>query len=302
MFRSVPAAALPWHEAPRQRRHRRAGAQLALEFASLYKQLLAGRRHRRHREVSTSRRPGPQRSRTYDIGVDQNILGEKLILKAGYFHNIFDHQLEGVDSGALEQVFGYPPSVVTRLHALPQLARLPRAGLRDRDPVSALKPLLPPRRLYLSRRRRHAVLLQRRRSNGTFNNNPNLPGIPIGAEGPLVGPVPSAARRTLASSRRSTPLNKFSAAFKGALASRSDDSTFLDGFDPNFGNTLLLPNRNLDFGYAKLDANVSTPPPTTSPSSPSSDNLLSQQHIGPIGYPGLPFTFRAGLKIRIGGN
>ena len=36
---------------------------------------------------------------------------EKLIFKAGYFHNVFDHQLEGVDAGALEQVFGYPPSV-----------------------------------------------------------------------------------------------------------------------------------------------------------------------------------------------
>jgi iron complex outermembrane receptor protein/vitamin B12 transporter len=32
------------------------------------------------------------------------------------------------------------------------------------------------------------------------------------------------------------------------------------------------------------------------------DNLLSQQHIGPIGYPALPFTVRAGLKIRIGGD
>ena len=31
------------------------------------------------------------------------------------------------------------------------------------------------------------------------------------------------------------------------------------------------------------------------------DNLLSQQHIGPIGYPALPFTVRAGLKMRIGG-
>ena len=32
------------------------------------------------------------------------------------------------------------------------------------------------------------------------------------------------------------------------------------------------------------------------------DNLLGQQHIGPIGYPGLPFTVRAGLKVRIGGD
>ena len=37
------------------------------------------------------------------------------------------------------------------------------------------------------------------------------------------------------------------------MASRADDSTFLDGLDFMAGNTLLLPNRDLDWGYAKLD-------------------------------------------------
>ena len=48
---------------------------------------------------------GAERSRTYDLGVDQNILGEKLTLKVGYFHNMFNHQLEGVDAEALDQYF-----------------------------------------------------------------------------------------------------------------------------------------------------------------------------------------------------
>ncbi len=64
---------------------------LAIEFSSLYTQLLARRQHRRHRQLP-HHTPRPQRSRTYDIGIDQNILGEKLILKAGYFHNQFSHQ------------------------------------------------------------------------------------------------------------------------------------------------------------------------------------------------------------------
>ncbi len=38
--------------------------------------------------------------------MDQNILGEKLTLKLGYFHNMFNHQLEGVDAEALNQYFG----------------------------------------------------------------------------------------------------------------------------------------------------------------------------------------------------
>jgi iron complex outermembrane receptor protein/vitamin B12 transporter len=92
------------------------------------------------------------------------------------------------------------------------------------------------------------------------------------------------------------------AAFKGAFASRSDDSTFLDGFDPNFGNSLVLPNRDLDFGYAKLDARLTYVVKRRVTAFTELDNLLSQQHMGPIGYPGLPFTVRAGLKIRIGGE
>jgi iron complex outermembrane receptor protein/vitamin B12 transporter len=86
------------------------------------------------------------------------------------------------------------------------------------------------------------------------------------------------------------------------MASRSDDSTFLDGFDPNFGNSLVLPNRDLAFGYAKLDLGATWTATRHLAVFTQLDNLLSQQRIGPIGYPGLPFTFRTGLKVRIGGQ
>ena len=121
-------------------------------------------------------------------------------------------------------------------------------------------------------------------NNGAFGN-PNLPGIPIGAEGPLVGARPFRRPPHTGFFAAQYTASKFSAAFKGAFASRADDSTFLDGFDVNFGNTLLLPNRNLDFGYAKLDLGgtyVLTHHVTVFT---QLDNLLSQHHIGPIGYP-----------------
>ena len=44
----------------------------------------------------------------------------------------------------------------------------------------------------------------------------------------------------------------------GSFASRSDDSTYLEYADANGGNSLLLPNRNLDYGYAKLDSAAAT--------------------------------------------
>jgi iron complex outermembrane receptor protein/vitamin B12 transporter len=86
------------------------------------------------------------------------------------------------------------------------------------------------------------------------------------------------------------------------MASRSDDSTFLSYSDFNSGNTLLLPNRDLDFGYAKLDLGGTYAATRHITVFAQLDNLLNQQHIGPIGYPGLPLTFRSGLKIRIGGQ
>jgi iron complex outermembrane receptor protein/vitamin B12 transporter len=137
-------------------------------------------------------------------------------------------------------------------------------------------------------------------NNGGYNGNPNLPGIPIGAEGPLVGQ--RVFRRPPHTGFFAVQYTgtKFTAAFKGALASRSDDSTFLDGFDVNFGNSLVLPNRNLDFGYAKLDLGGTYVATRHVAIFTQLENLLSQQHIGPIGYPGLPFTIRAGLKVRIG--
>jgi iron complex outermembrane receptor protein/vitamin B12 transporter len=93
-----------------------------------------------------------------------------------------------------------------------------------------------------------------------------------------------------------------SLAFSGALASRSDDSTYLQGEDLNGGNTLLLPNHDLDFGYVKLDLNATYALKHGFTYFAQINNLLNDQHIGPIGFPGLPLTFQTGLKLRLGGD
>ena len=275
---------------------------LGIQFASLYTQLQEAGDTADIAKFHVMP-AGPERSRTYDGGVDQNIRGEKLMLKVDYFHSSFNHQLEGVDSGALEQFFHYSPSVVNNVFA-PYLNSLAfRAQGFETEiqyrPFSRL--LVHGGYTYLD-----AVVTQSfssdAYSNGTGNNNPNLPGIAIGAEGPLIGARPFRRPPHTGFFAVQYTGGKLSAAFKGALASRSDDSTFLDGFDPNFGNSLVLPNRDLDFGYAKLDANVTYVVKRRVTVFTELDNLLSQQHIGPIGYPGLPFTVRAGLKIRIGGE
>ena len=86
------------------------------------------------------------------------------------------------------------------------------------------------------------------------------------------------------------------------MASRSDDSTFLEYDDLNGGNTLLLPNHDLDFGYVKLDLGGTYALPHHLTLFTQLENLLNNQHIGPIGYPGLPLTVRAGLKLKLFGD
>jgi vitamin B12 transporter len=277
---------------------------LALEYNSLYRLLLQNGDTADIAKYHVTP-AGPEKSRTYDGGVEQNIRGEKLVLKAGYFHNNFTHQLEAVDFGALEQVFGYSPAAVNALFFVPPY--LNSMAFRAQG-VEAEIDFRPWTRFtvrggytYLD-----AVVTQSFTSDayagGFYSSNPSFPNVAIGAEGPLVGARPF--RRPPHSGFFAVEYSgsKLTAALCGALASRSDDSTLLDGFDTSFGNSLVLPNRNLAFGYAKLDANVMYAIHHRLTAFTELDNLLSQQHIGPIGYPALPFTVRAGLKIRIGGD
>lgn len=275
---------------------------LGIQFASLYTQLQQAGDAADIAKYHIMP-PGPQDSRTYDGGVDQNIKGDKLVLKLDYFHSTYNHQLEGVDAGALEQVFGYKPSVVANvftpyLNSLAYRAQGAEAEIEYR-PLKHL--FMHGGYTYLD-----AVVTQSfssdAYSDGSFNSNPNLPGIAIGAESPLIGARPFRRPPHTGFFAVQYTRTKFAVALKGALASRADDSTFLDGFDPSFGNSLVLPNRDLDFGYAKLDANGTWAIGRRFTVFTELDNLLSQQHIGPIGYPALPFTVRAGLKVRIGGD
>jgi iron complex outermembrane receptor protein/vitamin B12 transporter len=91
---------------------------------------------------------------------------------------------------------------------------------------------------------------------------------------------------------------KFTGVFTSAFASRSDDSTYL--LDANYGSTMLLPNRNLDYGYAKLDLGGSYQLLPWLGVYGQAENLLNNRHIAPIGYPSLPINIRMGLRMQLG--
>lgn len=274
---------------------------LSVEFSSLYKQLqeagsddLIAAYHVRPVQAL--------RSRTFDVGIDQNILGQTLILKAGYFHNQFSHQLDFVDAGTLRTVFGIDTSTAQLYGALLNTLAYRAQGFEgELQFAPTQKILLRGGYTYL------ASLVEQSFStdavaNGTSAVNPKYPGTPIGASYPLVGQRPFRRPPQTGFFSAQYTSNKYSAALKGAFASRADDSTFLSYSDFNGGNTLLLPNRNLDLGYAKLDAYGTYAVANHFTVFAEVANLLSQQHIGPIGYPSLPLTFRAGLKVRVGGD
>ena len=125
---------------------------------------------------------------------------------------------------------------------------------------------------------------------------PTYDGIPVGSDSPLVGARPF---------RRPPHSGFFSASYSHhpitviaslAAASRSDDSDFLGGFDINGGNSLLLPNRNLDHAYARVDLGGSYRLRSWLGVYAQADNLTDQQHIAPIGYMSLPTDVRLGLS------
>jgi len=130
--------------------------------------------------------------------------------------------------------------------------------------------------------------------------NPTFPNIPIGAYGPLVGGRPFRVPRNSGSMALIYSKRRFGMSTTGYFVSRSDDSTFLS--DMNYGNTLLLPNRNLLNAYQLVDwsgwfevrHNVSF--------YTSIGNVLGEHYQGAFGYPALPFNFRTGIKLTIGGE
>ena len=106
------------------------GPSLGIQFASLYTQLQeAGDTADIAKYHVTP--AGPERSRTYDLGVDQNIRGEKLVLKLGYFRNTFNHQLDRSTQARWSSSSATRPASL-RIPTSPTSTRLPSAPRASR--------------------------------------------------------------------------------------------------------------------------------------------------------------------------
>ena len=278
---------------------------LATQFNSLYTQL-EGAGDTTDVALFNIGKLGPERSRSADVGLDQSIFGQRLRLSVDYFHNQFSHELEDVASADLEKYFGFAP---TDPNVFLYGAELNSMAYRAQGAEVVLE-WQPKGYLYVRGGYTYldAVVTQSFASdvtaveNGTPTENPSLPGIAIGASSPLIGARPFRHPPNSGFFTVDYRHRRLNLLLQGAAASRSDDSTFLGGLDLTDGNTLLLPNRNLDFGYLKLDLGGNYQVKKQLSIFAQLDNLLNDQHIGPIGYPALPLTVRAGVKLRFGGE
>jgi iron complex outermembrane receptor protein/vitamin B12 transporter len=89
-------------------------------------------------------------------------------------------------------------------------------------------------------------------------------------------------------------------ALVGYVTGKQDDSTFLS--DEFFGSSMLLPNHNLNAGYAKIDLSGGYRFAPTLRWYVSIENLFGSDYQAAAGFPALPRTFRTGVTINVGGD
>jgi vitamin B12 transporter len=251
-------------------------------------------------------------ARMYDGGVEQAFWSDRILFRARYFHNEFGKQIESVGGRLLpDLVPGLTPEQKQQLiqslgfyytndYGLAVNSQAFRAQGIEATLEGGIGASIFLRGGYTYL---DAVVQRSFDSDNEAVSNgfePTYNGIPIGAISPLVGARPFRRPPHTGFVTGTYSHKQITAILNMAFASRSDDSTYLEFSDANGGNSLLLPNRNLDYGYAKIDWGFSYQWRPSIGFYGITENLTSSQHMGPIGYPTLPFNFRSGVRLQWG--
>jgi len=250
------------------------------------------------------------RSRTYEGGVAQSFLGDHIVLRTTYFHNQFNREIEYVSRGLLSQVLpGMTSAQQAQLLAVMQANSIYGLEINSQSykaqGVEASVEAGVGKSIFF---RSGYTYLDAVVQNSFDSDNaaliggyaPTSNGIAVGVNSPLVGARPFRRPPHTGYFTTTYSAHKITGMFSSSYASRSDDSTYLGYQDANGGNSLLLPNRNLNHGFAKLDLGASYQVSSWLSIHMQGENLLNQQHIAPIGYQSLPFNVRSGVRISWG--
>jgi iron complex outermembrane receptor protein/vitamin B12 transporter len=276
------------------------------ELGSLYDVLEQNGGQAMIQQLHISPIEGPT-TRAWEGGGEQDFLRQRIIFRANYFHNEFGRAIESVGAALVPMLL---PNLTT------QQQQTLEATLESENAYSLDLNSLAFRAQGVETTIESGIgkniflrggytyldsVVQRSFSSDNAallgGYAPTFDGIPVGIYSPLKGARPFRRPPHTGFLTARYAGKKFTGVFTSAFSSRSDDSTFLGYEDVNQGNSLVLPNRNLDFGYAKLDLGASYKLLSWLSVYGRAENLINDRHIAPIGYPSLPFTFRAGLRI-----
>jgi vitamin B12 transporter len=241
---------------------------------------------------------GAVRSRSFDAGIEQFFWSGRAKLGVTFFDNHFSDEIEFVSQDGLG-LLGVPAQVIEQA---PFGASVNSLATRSLGAESELDLSLGH---GFTARAAYTYLdgLVRRSfsSDELFPSfNPLFTTIPIGAFSPLVGNRPFNRAPHVASVYLGYARRKLALALSGNFVGRRDSSTFL--FDSSFGSTMLLPNRNLAAAYQKIDVSGSYRLNKYLQVYSAIENLASQHYDPAPGFPALPFNFRSGIKVTLGGE
>ena len=241
---------------------------------------------------------GPERSRSLDVGVEQGFADGRARVRVSYFHNSFEDLIEFVSKNVLPQVgISTEAAQAATFGAYVNSSSFMAQGVE----ASAEALVMARLRLMTSYTFLDAEVTDSFASSALAPAiNPSIPGVRIGAFSPLVGARPfrrpTHSGTLMASYTQGAGQVTLSVYFTG----KRDGSTFLS--DAFFGNSLLLPNKELEAAFQKVDLGGSYRVHPRLKVFVSSENLLDKKYEASLGFPALPRTVRGGITVSVGGD
>lgn len=238
---------------------------------------------------------GPERSKSFDIGVEQGLWGGNARVRLSYFHNTFDDLLEFLGRQQLV-LAGVPPEVAaaTAFGGYLNAASYTAQGLEISGEAAARQVV----RLGASYTYLDAEVTKAFSASASIN--PAFPGIEIGEFSPLVGERPFRRPTHSGTVFVSYVQGPAQVTLSGFFSGKRDDSTFLS--DEFFGPSMLLPNQDVAPGYEKFDVSAAYQVHRRVRGYLVIENLFDQAYQPSFGFPGLPLTARAGVRVTFGGD
>jgi iron complex outermembrane receptor protein/vitamin B12 transporter len=239
---------------------------------------------------------GPERSRTFDVGIEQGFWRGRSRVRVSYFNNDFRDMIEFVNKSVLPAL-GVPPDVAaaTAFGATVNSKSFTAQGVETSVEVAVGRVEVLGSYTFLDAEITESF------TGGVLEPayNPAFPDIPIGQFSPLVGARPFRRPKNAGSLMVSYVQGRAQVALAGSFAGKRDGSTFLS--DEFYGYSMLLPNHNLEESYQKVDLSGSYRFHRSLRWYLTLENMFNEKYEAAAGHPALPATVRTGVTISFGG-